>query len=60
LALDTTGIVPYPVDIDYEFTSGIKKIESKSDFNIVVLSNGELYSWGSNMFNRLGLNQIRK
>jgi alpha-tubulin suppressor-like RCC1 family protein len=32
-------------------------IYSKSDYNIAI-SNGELYSWGSNLFSRLGLTSI--
>jgi alpha-tubulin suppressor-like RCC1 family protein len=32
-------------------------IYSKSDYNIVI-SNGELYSWGGNLFSRLGLISI--
>ena len=60
LALDTTGIVPEPVNIDYDFTSSIEKVYSKSDYNIAIANDGELHSWGSNMFNRLGLNHLKK
>lgn len=38
----------------------VKEIGSKSDYNVVLLENGEIYSWGCNMFNRLGQNGINK
>ncbi|KAJ5079995.1 adp ribosylation factor-related [Anaeramoeba ignava] len=41
--------------VHFEFSEKIKSISSGSDFNFVIDSNGNLYSWGSNSNGQLGV-----
>lgn len=52
LTLDTTYIVPYPVEADFD--QQVEAIYSKSDYN-VAMADGKLHSWGSDAFGRLGM-----
>lgn len=57
LTLDTTYIVPYPVETDFD--QEVDAIYSKSDYN-VAMKDGKLYSWGSDAFGRLGMASTTK
>ncbi len=55
LALDTTAIVPEPIlaEIDLPFCD----VKSHRDYNIGTTKEGDIYSWGCNLFGRLGLEE---
>lgn len=44
-----------PVLIPFSFPSPIKKLKCAGSHTIVILNNGEVYGWGSNLFSQLGL-----
>lgn len=37
-----------------EFNQTVRHLYSRSDFNFIVTKQGDCYSWGSNLFGRLG------
>jgi alpha-tubulin suppressor-like RCC1 family protein len=37
-----------------DFHEPVKHIYSRSDFNFILTLNGDCYSWGTNVFGRLG------
>ena len=53
LTLNTNHIVPYPVLTPLAFKH-LEKIQSHGDYN-TALCNGKVYTWGCNLFSRLGL-----
>jgi alpha-tubulin suppressor-like RCC1 family protein len=52
LTINSTSIIPYPVLTPCSFKH-LDKIYSESDYN-VALCNGKVYTWGCNIFSRLG------
>ena len=54
LTINSTNIIPYPVLTPCSFKH-LTSIHSKSDYN-VALCNHKVYSWGANLFSRLGNN----
>lgn len=53
LTINTVDIIPYPVLSPCTFKH-LERVYSRSDYNIA-LCNGKVYSWGSNLFSRLGI-----
>lgn len=56
LTINTLDIIPYPVLSPCTFKK-LEKIYSRSDYNIA-LCDGRVYSWGCNVFSRLGPSQL--
>jgi alpha-tubulin suppressor-like RCC1 family protein len=52
LALETEDTVTEPIMI--EFNDTVQHLFSRNDFNFIVTLEGNCYSWGSNLFGRLG------
>ena len=52
MTINSQSIIPYPVLSPCSFNH-LDKISSKSDYNIAIC-NEKVYSWGCNLFSRLG------
>jgi alpha-tubulin suppressor-like RCC1 family protein len=50
--------LPQKIEFFKEKNMKVKQIECGSDFSIALTENGEVYTWGSNIFGQLGLGHL--